>query len=96
MSVDTVQVVVPSNPEDRKKIRQSMQTISDEMTKVEGIRSFITEECKAIAEKYDLPPRFVRKMARAYHTQTFQKEMAEMEEFESLYVQVIGDPDKQA
>lgn len=86
------QVVVPSNPEDRKKIKQSMQAISDEMTKIAGIRSFINEEVKAISEKYDLPNRYVRKLANAYHLQNFQKAQAEADEFESLYILIMGDP----
>lgn len=90
------QVIVPSNPEDRKKIKQSMQVISDEMLKMEGMRSFIGEEIKAISEKYDLPARYVRKMANAYHKQNFKKEQAEMGEFEALYIQVIGDASESA
>lgn len=86
------QVIVPSNPEDRRKIKQSMQTISDEMTKIAGIRSFINEEVKAISEKYDLPNRYVRKLANAYHLQNFTKAQAEADEFESLYIQIMGDP----
>ncbi len=86
------QVIVPSNPADRENIKRSMQTISDEMTKIAGIRSFITEEIKAISEKYDLPNRYIRKLANAYHLQNFQKAQAEADEFESLYIQIMGDP----
>lgn len=88
---DVAGVIVPSNPEDLKKIRKSMEEISNVMTMIEAKRAFITDELKAIAEKYELPQKFVRKMARAFHTQTFKQELQEMEDFELLYTRVLGE-----
>lgn len=84
-------VVIPSNPAERAAIKASMKEISDVMTMIEAKREFISEEIKALAEKHKLPPKFLRKMAAAYHRQTFQKEKQEMEDFETLYESIVGD-----
>lgn len=88
---DVAGVVVPTNPEDLKKIRKSLEEISNVMTMIESKRAFITDEIKAVSEKYELPQKFVRKMASAFHKQTFKQELQEMEDFERLYTQVLGE-----
>jgi hypothetical protein len=84
-------VVIPTNPTERAAIKSSMKEISDVMTMIEAKRQFISDEIKALSEKYKLPAKFLRKMASAYHRQTFQKEKQEMEDFEILYESIIGD-----
>jgi uncharacterized protein (DUF2236 family) len=84
-------VTIPSNPVERETIKASLEEISDAMTLIEAKREYISEVIKALAEKHELPPKFLRKMAVAYHRQTFQKEKREMEEFEALYESIIGD-----
>lgn len=84
-------IIIPSNPEDRVKIRKSMEEISNVMTMIEAKREFIKEEIKALSEKYELPTRFLNKMASAFHRQTFKKEIDDMEDFERLYTEVIGE-----
>jgi hypothetical protein len=84
-------VTIPSNPQDRAAIKAVMRDISDAMTMIEAKREFIKEELKALAEKYEMPVKLLRKMARAYHRQTFEKEKQEMEDFEALYESIIGD-----
>ena len=90
-AADLAQVIVPTNPEDLKKIKAALTQISDTMTIIEGHRGVISDDLKSISETYDLPAKFVRKMARAYHTQTFKKEVQEMEDFQVLYEQVMGE-----
>lgn len=88
---DLAGIVIPTNPEDLKKIKSTLKQISDIMTMTEAHRDSISAELKNLVETYDLPAKFVRKMARAYHTQTFKKEIEEMSEFEALYIQVVGE-----
>lgn len=88
---DVSGVIVPTNPEDLKKIKSSLQEISNVMTMIEAKREFISEEIKALVENYELPAKFVRRMANAFHKQSFKQEIAETEDFERLYTQVIGE-----
>jgi hypothetical protein len=85
------EVIIPSNPEDLKQIKSVMKTISDSLTTIEGHRALINDEIKAVSEKFELPTKFIRKMAKTYHKQTINKELQEMEDFERLYTQVLGE-----
>lgn len=88
---DVAGVVVPSNPEDLRKIKETLVLISNEMTLIESHRALIADELKNMAETYDLPAKFCRKMASAYHKQTFTQEVQEMDDFETLYEAVVGN-----
>lgn len=92
MSKVISEVIIPTNPEDLKKIKSVMKTISDSLTSIEGHRSLINEEIKAVAEEYSIPSRLIRKMAKTFHKQTINAEIQAMEEFEVLYDRVIGNP----
>lgn len=83
-------VVVPSNPADLKKIKDTLILISNEMTMIESRRALISDEIKNMAETYDLPAKYCRKMAATYHKQTFKQEVQELDEFEVLYEAVVG------
>ena len=74
-----------SNPADRKAIYQAIQEISNSMTRMEAERDLISETLKDIKEKFELPPKYTRKLARIYHKQNFQEVKAEQEEVETLY-----------
>lgn len=89
-SVEQMAIVVPSSPEDRRIIRDVLSDISDNMTKMESFRESNNEAIKELAEKYDLPAKFIRKMARAYHKQSFEKDKQEMEDFEILYESIVA------
>ncbi len=86
------EIVVPSSPADREAIRDVLSDISDNKTKIESYQTANTEAIKALAEKYDLPAKFIRKMASAYHKQSFEKEKKEADDFETLYETIIGVP----
>ncbi len=83
-------VVVPSSPEDRAAIRAVLSDVSDKMTIIDSSRESNNEAIKELAEKYDLPVKFIRIMANAYHKQTFEKQKQEAEDFELLYENIVG------
>lgn len=85
------EIVVPSNPEDRAAIKAVLSDISDKMTIIDASRESNNEAIKELGEKYDLPVKFIRKMAAAYHKQTFEKQKQEAEDFELLYENIIGN-----
>lgn len=74
-----------SNPADRKVIYEAIREISNSMTRMEAERDLISETLKDIKEKFELPPKYTRKLARIYHKQNFQEVKAEQEEVETLY-----------
>lgn len=84
-------VVLPSNPEDRKRIKDALQEISDSFTRIEGERDAIKDIVNFVNEEFDLPKKYVSKMARVYHKQSFDKEVGEAEDFAALYETVTGE-----
>ena len=79
-----------SNPEDRKKIKNALQEISDSMTRMEAERDLIKDIIQDVSDNHKLPKKYISKMARIYHKQNFQITQQETEELESLYITVVN------
>lgn len=81
-----------SSPEDRKKIKDALQEISNSMTRIEAERDLIKDVKAALFEDYkdNLSKKQIAKMARVYHKQNFQEEVASHEQFETLYEEITG------
>lgn len=82
---------LPQDPEARKAIRKVLDELSGSMTRIEGERDYITETIKKLSEEYQINKKVLRRMAKTYHRQNFSSEIAENEEFETMYEQVTGE-----
>lgn len=67
-------------------IRETMKTISDEMTIIEGHKANIKAEIDGLHETHKIPKKILSRMAKTYHKNSFPVEATEDSEFESLYV----------
>lgn len=83
------QVIIPSNPADREKIRRVMDTVSDSFTRIEAEKELIKDEIGALVEEFKIPRKFLNRMARIYHRKNFKDVMDEQENFETLYESVL-------
>lgn len=79
-----------SSPADRKKIRDALQEASNSMTRISAERDLIKDIAKDLADNYQLSKKHVRKMIRVYHKQNFSEEVADQNEFEQLYEEVVN------
>jgi UV DNA damage repair endonuclease len=59
------------------------------MSRVEGERSFSKEAIADICEQLKIPKKLVAKMAKVYHKQNYDEEVAVHEQFETLYETVV-------
>ena len=82
---------LPSDPAARKAIKKCMDELSASMARTEGEREFIKEAINNICEEYEMSKKTFRKLAKVYHKQHFSKEVAENEEFETMYEQLTGE-----
>lgn len=82
---------LPQDPAARKAIKKVMEEISASMTRIEGERDFIKEAITKCAEEYEINKKTFRKLAKVYHKQNFSREVAEHEEFETMYEQLTGE-----
>jgi cysteine sulfinate desulfinase/cysteine desulfurase-like protein len=82
---------LPSDPAARKAIKKCMDELSASMTRVEGERDLIKEAINNCCEEYEMNKKTFRRLAKVYHKQNFSREVAEHEEFETMYEQLTGE-----
>jgi len=74
-----------SSPEDRKKIKDAVQEISNSMLRMEAERDLIKEIVKDISDNHQIPRKIVAKIAKTFHKQNLTQEVADHEDFVDLY-----------
>ena len=82
---------MPSDPAARKAIKKCMDELSASMARIDGERDFIKEAITNCCEEYEMNKKTFRKLAKVYHKQNFSREVAEHEEFETMYEQLTGE-----
>lgn len=87
--MSTKQITIPSSPADREKIRSVLRTVSESMTRIEAEKELIRDEIAALAEEFDIPKKFLNRMARTYHRQNFKDVVEEQDDFETLYETIV-------
>ena len=83
-------VTIPSSPEDRKKIMSAIQEISNSLTRMEAERDLIKDILQDVEDKFEMPKKYTRKVAKIYHKQNFTEVQQEQEELESIYETVTN------
>lgn len=83
-------ITIPSDPKAQQEILAVVKDISDQMSKIEGFKSIIKEAIENASEKHEIPKKYIRKLAKAYHAQTFHREQQEHEDFATLYEKIVG------
>lgn len=84
----TTDVIVPSSPEDLKRIKNAMQEISNSFTRIEAEKDFQKEALESLEEDVGIPKKYLRKMARIYHKQNMSQIKSEMETLDFLLEKV--------
>jgi predicted nuclease with TOPRIM domain len=82
-------VVIPSSPADREKVNTGIKEISNALTRIEAERSFINDVLDRLDDEFDLPKKYMRRLAKVYHKQNITEVKAEAEELEDLYDSII-------
>lgn len=85
----TTNIVLPTNPADIKSIKDAMREISDCYLRMDAEKDQVKEIISMIEEKYELPKKFVTKMAKMYHKSTFDKEVADHDDLTALYETIM-------
>ncbi len=83
-------VIIPSSPDDRKKIRGALEEISNSLTRIEAERSLIKEILQDVEDNFELPKKYTRKVAKIFHKQNFAEVKTEQEDLETIYETVTG------
>lgn len=82
-------IIIPSNPTDQKALLDGIKELSNSMTRAESEREYQKESVKALAEKYEIDAKFIRRMATDYHKDQFDTKSEEFDDYTTLYETII-------
>lgn len=86
----SVNVVIPSSPDDRAKVQSALKEISAAMTRIEAERDYINESLSMLQDDFELPKKYMRKVARVYHKQNINEVKNEFSDIEDIYTAVTS------
>jgi len=78
-------VTIPSSPQDRTDVKNRLTEISASLTRIEAERDHINEILQDLQDQYELPKKYMRKVAKVYHKQNINEVKEEFSEVEDIY-----------
>ncbi len=72
-------------PEQLKKLKTTLDEISNSMAHMEGHREFIKEAKKKVKAELQLDSKLISRLAKVHHKKTFEEEVSSDEEFAATY-----------
>ena len=83
-------IIVPSSPADLKVIHEAVKEAGDCMIRIDSEKQAVKDIVDDLAEKFELPKRFINKMIKTYHKASFDKETSDSDDFAELYEAVTN------
>lgn len=78
-----------TNPADKKKIKDALFEISGSFARIEAEKELIKDIVNDLADNFELSKKQVSKIAKAYHKQNYNQQVAEADEFQELYQSLL-------
>lgn len=85
-----------NTPEAKKRIQTKLTEISASYTRIAAEKDLIKTIVGDISEEFQIEKKFVAKMARTFHKDSFKAEVEEKTEFEILYETITGQSSGEA
>lgn len=83
-------IVIPSSPEDKKKISDAIKEMSNSFTMSDAQRDHRKSIVDAIHEATGFDKKTFRRMAKDYHKNQFKKTISENETYALAYETIMG------
>jgi hypothetical protein len=77
-------------PNDRVKLKNKFDEISNSYTRIEAERELIKEILSDIKEQFEIAPKVSRKLAKIRHKRNLQEVVAESQEVEETYTDIFA------
>lgn len=74
-----------TNPDDLKKLFNSIKEISNSMTRADAEKDYQKDVIDRMADELGVEKKYIRKLASIYHKQNFSDIQADNDELETLY-----------
>ncbi len=82
-------IIVPSNPADRLKLKNQLAEGTYCLERVAAEREALKEIVAGIEEDFEIPKKVVNRLIKTMYKRDFAKEVAEHEDFETLYEMIV-------
>jgi hypothetical protein len=73
---------------DKAKVLGCLQEISNSLTRIEAERDLIKEILQKMQDECEIPKKLSRKLAKVYHKRSYEEEVAEQSDFQTIYENV--------
>lgn len=88
MSVDQ-ELIIPSDPAIRKKIRDAVQEASAQLQMIDDRKAAIKDIAELVETDYQVPKKTFNRIVKAFHKQIYTDMVAEDETFQVLYENIM-------
>lgn len=79
-------IVIPSSPDDLKKIKDGIKEMTDCMIRISAERELMKDITDNLSEAFpDIPKKYFNRMAKVMFKNSFEQVTGEMNDFEALY-----------
>jgi hypothetical protein len=83
-------IVIPSSPDDLKKIKDAMKEMVDCMIRISAERELQKDIIDNLSEQFpDIPKKYFGRMAKVMFKNSFDQVTGEMSDFETLYEAIV-------
>lgn len=85
MSNDVENYNLPSNPNDRKKIKDALYEMAGALQFIDDKRQFINDVASGLSEEFDIPKKIANKLAKTLHKNNYSDVTTEADNFISIF-----------
>ena len=78
-----------SSPADRDKLFKVIKELDNSLTRIDGEKDYIKSATEDVSKELGIPKNLITKMAKVYHKQNFDQEVATQEQFQHLYETIV-------
>jgi hypothetical protein len=78
-------IIIPSSPADRKRIKDCMDEISLSFLRQEAEKDFVKEALISLEDEVGVPKKYLKKMAKIHHKQNMAEVVNEFSDISELY-----------
>ena len=78
---------------DKQKVKAVLVEISNSMTRMDAEKEFIKDAVDAASKIHEIPKKTLTKMAKVFHKNNYAQELSSIEEFTTIYENIVGNAD---
>jgi len=85
----TKEIVIPSNPKDQKKIRDSINELVNSLYRMQSEKDLQKDIIQVCSDEFNLDKKYIRQMAQDAYKDSFDKKVHEFGSYSDLYETVM-------